>query len=161
MAINTIYPRTYLFLLHELALPTLRTTILRAALHVLSLWPLDWFCGLLLLLPPRAWPAVYPHPWIASTAVLISARGSVSARSLLHLHRGLSHETASTPSAFSVMVGGQLCGLWGWVLVGVAVHRCRGLDFFTIVCLHCGIRGAAECWNFSHVCILWLELIPQ
>ena len=39
------------------------------------------------------------------------------------------------------MVGGQLCGLWGWVLVGVAVHRCRGLDFFTIVFLHCGIRG--------------------
>ena len=121
-------------------------------------WPLDWFCGLLLLLPPRAWPAVYPHPWIASTAVLISARGSVSARSLLHLHRGYSHgfthcgsgsETASTPSAFPVMVGGQLCGLWGWVLVGVAVHHCWELDLFTIVCLYYGIRGAAECCNIS------------
>jgi hypothetical protein len=27
---------------YELALPTLQMTILRAALHVLSLWPLDW-----------------------------------------------------------------------------------------------------------------------
>jgi hypothetical protein len=59
------------------------------------------------------------------------------------------------------MVGGQLCGLWGWVLVGVAVHHCWELDLFTIVCLYCGIRGAAECCNISHVCTLWLELIPS
>jgi hypothetical protein len=37
---------TCLFLLRELALPTLRTTILGAALLVLSLWPLDWLCVL-------------------------------------------------------------------------------------------------------------------
>ena len=131
----------------------------------------DWLCGLSLHISMDTPTEVALATGLAAVAlaavlvlgtcfiaVLIAARGAVSARSLLRLHRGYSHgsthcgsgsETASTPSAFPVMVGGQLCGLWGWVLVGVAVHHCWELNLFTIVCLYCGIRGAAECCNFS------------